>query len=157
MAAIERNRSDAAVPVFFQIGLRVTDLDVARAELSEALGLEWSEVDEREFDGWPIRVCFSRQGPPFLELIEGPAGSPWDPADGLGLDHLGYWTPDLTRENERLGNAGLELEYDGSAAGGSFAYHRAPRSGLRVEPVDIAGKPGIAARFGLDFALLEPE
>jgi hypothetical protein len=46
---------------------------------------------------------------------------------------------------------------DGSAAGGSFAYHRAPRSGLRVEPVDIAGKPGIAARFGLDFALLEPE
>jgi hypothetical protein len=110
MAAIERNRSDEAVPVFFQIGLRVTDLDVARAELSEALGLEWSEVDEREFDGWPIRVCFSRQGPPFLELIEGPTGSPWDPADGLGLDHLGYWTPDLTRENERLGNAGLELE-----------------------------------------------
>jgi len=61
----------------FQIGNRVRDLETAMAQLSEAFGVRWTPPADLRSDGWDIRVVFSREDPPFLELVEGPEGSPW--------------------------------------------------------------------------------
>lgn len=135
---------------FFQVGVLVQDIEAARAELERALGVEWSEIVEREIGEWRIRVCFVKQGPPYLELLEGPPGSPWDSSAGSRIDHIGYWTPDLAAEKQRLDEAGLALEVDGSTLGGVFTYHRGRESGLRVELIDDSGRAAFYERWGLE-------
>jgi hypothetical protein len=121
---------------YFQVGVLVEDIDAARAELGAALGLDWTDVITREIGEWSLQVCFAKQGPPYLELIEGPAGSPWEITDGPRIDHIGYWTDDLAETKQRLESAGLPMEFDGPKHGGVFTYHRGPKSGLRVELID---------------------
>jgi hypothetical protein len=134
----------------FQVGVLVADLDAARDELSAALGVTWGDALDREVDGWTIRVCFSKQGPPYLELIEGPEGSPWASDGGSRIDHIGYWTADIHRSRDELAGAGLPTEVDGAAAGGIFTYHRGRASGLRVELVDSSARDAFYERWGLD-------
>ena len=137
---------------YFHVGVLVNDLEAAQEELAVALGLDWGEPVERELGGWSLRVVYAKQGPPYLELIEGPAGSPWEAVDGPRLDHLGYWTDGLEvdSERERLARAGLPLEYDGTQAGGIFAYHRGRRSGVRVELLANSGRAAFHERWGLE-------
>jgi hypothetical protein len=134
-------------PPFFQVGVLVQDIDAARDELSRALGIVWSEVVERTNGDWQIRVCFSKEGPPYLELIEGPPGSPWDSSGGSRIDHIGYWTPDIDEHKRRLEQEGLELETDGSPL---FTYQTGRASGLRVELLDASGRDAFYERWGLD-------
>jgi hypothetical protein len=143
--------SEAAVThPYFQVGVLVEDLEAAREELGNALGLEWSDIVVREIDEWTIRVCFAKQGPPYLELIEGPAGSPWEATGGSRIDHIGYWADDLESSKHRLDAAGLALEVDGAAYGGVFTYHRGRKSGLRVELIDAGGRAAFYERWGLE-------
>jgi len=87
----------------FQVGIFVQDLDAAMAQVGSALGLTWSEISSRELEeGGRLRVVFSKQGPPHIELIEGPPGSPWDSTAGPRIDHLGYWSDDFAAERDRL-------------------------------------------------------
>ncbi len=134
---------------FFQVGVLVTDIEAARAELGAALGLDWSEVVARDVGEWTIRVCFARQGPPYLELIEGPAGSPWDCGGTSRIDHIGLWTDSLDDAKRSVTADGLALEVDGSRLGGKFTYHRGVDSGLRVELLDAAGREAFYERWGL--------
>lgn len=135
---------------FFQVGVLVENLESAQAELSQALGLEWSQTVERQNGEWSLRVCFSKQGPPYLELIEGPPGSPWETTDGSRIDHIGYWTDDLRSEVQGFDDRGLALEHDGTATGAVFTYHRGRESGLRVEFLDAAGRAAFHDRWGLE-------
>ncbi len=137
------------VQPFFQVGVLVEDLDAARDELGQALGLEWSDIVVRQNGEWEIRVCFAKQGPPFLELIEGPPGSPWEATHGSRIDHIGYWVDDLDASKQRLDADGVALEHDGSAHGGVFTYHRGRQSGLRVELIDTSGREAFYERWGL--------
>ena len=131
---------------FFQVGIIVQDLDAARDELGRALGVSWGTTVENEVDSHPIRLCFTREGPPYLELIEGPPGSPWDASGGPRIDHVGYWTPDIDRAREGLAAEGAAVEVDG----GFFAYLRAPQSGLRIELIVDSGRADFYRVFGLD-------
>jgi catechol 2,3-dioxygenase-like lactoylglutathione lyase family enzyme len=135
---------------YFQVGVLVEDLDAAREELGNALGLEWSDVVERVNGDWKIRVCFARQGPPFLELIEGPPGSPWETTHGSRIDHIGYWVDDIEAGKRRLADAGVAIEHDGTKSGGVFTYHRGSKSGLRVELLDASGRAAFYERWGLE-------
>jgi hypothetical protein len=134
---------------FFQIGLIVDDLDVAMEELGSALGIEWGPPQERRLGDVTCRITFGRHGPPYIELIEGKTGSPWDPDGGYRLDHIGYWTEDVAAESARLDQAGMPLEVDGSRMSGQWRYHRGSRTGLRVELVDVALQPAVLRTFGL--------
>lgn len=132
---------------FFQVGVLVEDIDASREELSRALGIVWSDVVERTPGEWRIRVCFSKEGPPYLELIEGPPGSPWDCSGGSRIDHIGYWTPDIERHKHNLEAGGLAIDTDSSPL---FTYQTGRASGLRVELLDDSGRATFYERWGLD-------
>jgi hypothetical protein len=124
---------------FFHVGLVVPDLAAAMHELSDALGSRWHEPHASRYGEWSITVTYSEQtGPPWLELISGSPGSPWDPAGGARMDHIGYWSGDLSADRCRLESAGVALEYDGTELGGKWLYLRASLAGLRIELLDIA-------------------
>jgi hypothetical protein len=139
-----------AAPPYFQVGILVQDLDAARDELGRALGLTFGETLERTNGPWTIRVCFALQGPPYLELIEGPPGSPWDNGGVSRIDHIGCWTPDIEASKAKLAEEGFSLELDGSQYGGLFSYHRGPASGLRVELLDASGEDAFYERWGIE-------
>jgi hypothetical protein len=134
----------------FQVGILVQDIDAARTELAAALGVRWAPTADRETEGWKIRACFSLEGPPYLELIEGPPGSPWDNGGASRIDHIGYWAPDIEQARDELAANGLDVEVDGTRSGGVFTYHRGRHSGLRVELIDAATRGAFYERWGLD-------
>ena len=95
---------------YFQAGVAVQNLEQAMEELSAALGLEWIGPQDRDVGGMQFRVSFARTAPPYLELIEGGPGSPWDATGGPHLHHLGYWTDDKNGDMARLEAAGMTKE-----------------------------------------------
>ena len=115
------------------------------AELGQALQVTWTEVHELNSDGWDIRVVFSEQGPPFIELVEGPPGSPWYVESGSAIDHLGYWSDAYASDRARLETLGLEV-----VRGGAGRVHfQLPAAGFRIELFDSAGRDALHEHFGL--------
>jgi hypothetical protein len=117
---------------YFHVGLVVEDLDAAMKELSAATGLQWAKVVTREIGDWTYRLVYSRTGPPYVELVEGGEGTPWDVSNGPRLDHLGWWIGDVDAELERLAAVGVPVERDLRQLG-SAAFVKAPASGLKIE------------------------
>jgi hypothetical protein len=135
---------------FFQAGIVVPDLKRAMQELSDALDVHWAEPVERQFEGSPLRMVFSVDGPPYLELIEGPAGSPWDTTGGPRLDHLGYWSDDIAADRDRFAADGINAEvYVPPAGGVGYGYFRAPATGLRIKLTDSRVRAESFARWGV--------
>lgn len=126
----------------YHLCFAVPDLDRATADLTRTVGVDWNPVQDRRLGDWDFRIVFSRQGPPFFEIIEGPPGSPWDCPDGPRFDHLGYWSEDLSSHSEALSAAGAPMDFDACPYGRGFAYHRLESIGARVELVDIAAQQG---------------
>ncbi len=127
---------------FYHACCVVPDLAHAMAELERGLGVRWSRPRGGQLGAWEYDIVFSRRGPPFLELIQGPPGSPWDAGAGPRCDHVGYWSDDLDRDGERLAERGLAMAFDGRPFGRSFAYHGLDGIGMRIELVDRAVQPG---------------
>ena len=126
---------------YFQVGVLVDDIDAAADELHRVAGLTFEAPRERQLGEWSIRNAFSVHGPPYIELIEGPPGSPWDHGGRPGLDHLGFWSPDLEADRMRLADEGIEIAADGTQLGGQWLYHRLPHSGMRTEHLDVKAQP----------------
>src|ERR1700733_14565441 len=53
-----------------------------------------------------LKIAYSCQGPPFLELIERVPASPWSIAGGI--HHLGYAVDDVRAVGRELQSAGLD-------------------------------------------------
>ncbi|RDI64350.1 VOC family protein [Nocardia pseudobrasiliensis] len=134
----------------YHVGIVVADLEAAMAEYSEHLGVEWRppvpvQSDLRTEDGsrlFTSRMVYSRQGPPYMELLERRAGTPWSEP---GLHHLGLWTPDVESESERLTEAGLPriISAADHSTGAPFVYHQTA-DGVRLELIDIGTTgPGV--------------
>lgn len=129
----------------YHFALVVENLEAAKQELTEALGLTWARDQRRqaclEAPDHPITLymayAYSLEGPPYLEIIEQRPDSPFAQ---LGLHHIGVWSDDPRAESARLEQAGWPRETVGLAPDGSWAgslYHRGT-AGLRVEVVNIA-------------------
>ncbi|HZE39162.1 MAG TPA: VOC family protein [Stackebrandtia sp.] len=144
----------AALTPPYHIALVVEDLDAAMADLGRTIGLEWNapfvggghlEMDGQVVEGAP-RVVFSRQGPPYLELVERVPGTVWAET---GLHHIGLWTDDIAAESANLEDRGAPLEAHGARGDGQrtfFCYHQTA-SGMRVELVDIGRSGPHLARY----------
>lgn len=134
---------------FYQVGVIVPALEPAMEELGTALGLTWGTVVEVDYEPAPIRFVFSVQGPPHIELIEGPQAGPWSSAGGPRIDHIGYWSSDVAADKRELRARGLPIDVDGEQLGNPiFAYHRAEHSGMRVELVSDAMRERFYASLG---------
>lgn len=132
---------------YYHVGMAVQDLDAAMLEIGTALALTWARVQEMTVDGYAIRFTYSVEGPPHVELVEGPAGSAWDSTGGSQLHHVGVFSGDLPGDRARLEAAGLQVEL----AGRGFAYLQGG-AGLRVELVDERARPAYERWFaGGDF------
>jgi len=127
-------------------GIRVPDLDLAMAEIGDALGVGWCTPQEHPQTVWmpdggetviPLRFTYSAQGPQHLELLEGAPGSIWDGREAPGLHHVGVWSDDVATDTSALLDAGWTLllaQQAPSKGYGIFTYLQPP-SGLIVELV----------------------
>jgi hypothetical protein len=149
---------------FWQVGVLVCDILASRAELTEALGLEWRDIQDFDIDGTlhPRGIvpeerhaglqCLSVQGPPFLELIQGNPGSRFDPKGHSRIDHLAYWS-DVAAASEHLEASGVVREIDGVP---NFAFHRGSVSGLRIELLPEQYRARFEARHGYGSGAVVP-
>lgn len=137
----------------YHVGMVVPDIEETMEELGRSLGVTWPEPQRRRrrfrsgddrFEA-ELRFVYSFEGPPYLELIEGVPGTPWDPRGSGSIHHVGVWVDDLEGAAGDLVAAGapIELTYDTPTLQ-SFTYH-VTAAGLRVELVDASRRPGIEA------------
>ena len=139
----------------YHVGVVVPDVRAAMEQYSRALGFTWTEVGDTVLDvvvdGEPrqarIAATYSRQGPPYLELVEELSGAVW--AQGaLGLHHVGFWTDDLEGSVRRLDDSGFAGRVRHAPADGPelFSYHSAA-PGLWWELVSTAFRERLTARL----------
>jgi hypothetical protein len=133
---------------FFQVAIVVPNLELAIDELSRSRGMSWTEPKDRELDGASYRTSWSHEGPPFIELIEGSPGTPWDAADGPRVDHLAWWSDNLDEEIDRHEANGVDVEFDHRLRGSPAAYLRAPHTGLRIQLVDKSYRSALENELG---------
>ena len=142
---------------FYHVGVFVTDLEEAIATYSRAMGLTFTEplslhipAVEEAGSSAPVdvRIAFSREAPPYYELIEKTGSGYYGREQPDGLHHLGIWVADveaglqagaaLAMEREAV----LRLE-DGSPL---VAFLRpAALHGVRLELVPEARRAGFEA------------
>lgn len=125
---------------FYHLCFAVQDIQRATEDLTRAVGVRWSPVSAGRLGEWDYSIVFSIDGPPFFEVIQGSAGSPWDATDGSRFDHIGYWARDITADKRRLEARGAPIEFDSCPYGRSFTYHRIDSIGARVELVDLSAQ-----------------
>jgi hypothetical protein len=131
-------------------GIVVDDLDAAKAELGEQLGLTWYE------GGASVRVttdvgtstettayALSKQGPHHVELGQSIPGTLWSASAPGHAHHLGYWVDDVVAASDRLlrhGSRRLASVAMTDDAPPMCAYHRTA-NGLIVEVVTREMRP----------------
>ena len=126
----------------FHVCMVVVDMEAAQKELTEALGVTWRPPHHSQYGEWEISVCYSHQGPPYLELVQGGEGGPWDTSQGSRIDHIGYFSEEVVKESERWQAAGIPIDFDPAPYGreGVFCYHKALAAGVRLELVNEANR-----------------
>src|SRR5262249_47349417 len=144
---------------FFHTGVVVPSLEAATAELS-AMGLHWRDVVA--YDGMTVwtpagelrsdlRRIYSVEGPPYVELIEGPAAIIFGDRGQPGRDHrLGFWSTDIDVEAAALEQSGYRrvlagLHEDGTIA--SAVFLRAP-SGPLIELIPTSRRQAVLGTDG---------
>ncbi|WP_428950326.1 VOC family protein [Streptomyces sp. cg35] len=137
---------------FYHVCFAVPDIEPAMRDLQRAAGVTWSDPVSDRLGAWDYRIAFTQGGPPFIELIEGAPGSPWDAAAGPRFDHLGFWSSDVDRGSRRLTDAGFPVDFSGCPYGRPFAYHRMDSIGARVELVDLGRQAGFLRAWHPDGA-----
>jgi hypothetical protein len=133
----------------YHTGIVVHDLEKAKTEMSDQLGLTWGAQGESEqpvvLESGPARLTFgfaySTQGPHRIELVQAIPGTLWEVPRPGSAHHLGYWCDDVPAMSAVLAARGLPLaarvgtgEPDGPVA---IVMHRSP-CGLYVELVDLS-------------------
>ncbi|HEY9311033.1 VOC family protein [Williamsia sp.] len=133
----------------FHVGIVTHDLEATQTQLSSLLGYEWGpEV------GAPIEVtlppglvtvevrCAFSITTPRLEVVRSVPGTFWEPAEGSGVHHAGYWSDDVDADAAELTSQGYVTEATRSGPDGSlfFAFLRSD-TGYRMELVTRAAEP----------------
>jgi hypothetical protein len=107
-----------AASVYFHVAVLVEGLETAMADFGAALGLTFHDPITAEFgrleDPDPhesfVRCTYSREGPPYIELLEANGDGIFSLKHGEGVHHVGLWHPDVTGACEALSNRGVGTE-----------------------------------------------
>ena len=141
----------------FHVGILVPDLDEAVERFAEVLGLSFKEpavahVDRFEqgasVEALDLRISWSIEGPPYLELLESQDNGGLYGHHHEGLHHVGLWEPDPEALIGRLRNLGLGQEATQySPDDRILATYTAPAElyGTRLEFIDASRRPGMEA------------
>src|SRR6202022_3717025 len=111
---LPRGPSAMTVGPMFHTASVVPDLEKAREEPGRGLALTWTEprISERVIhtetgdQEVTLRVVFSYEGPPHVELVEAQPGTIFGGAE-MSVHHVGVWTDDVNAASERLVEQGL--------------------------------------------------
>ena len=111
--------ADGAAPdVYFHVGILVNDLESAIERFSKVLGLTFNEPMTANFarleDPGPhegfVRCTYSREGPPYVELLESNGDGLFSSSHGEGVHHLGFWDADTEGRCLALAAHGVDTE-----------------------------------------------
>src|SRR5262245_28925860 len=137
----------AAVENVYHAGYLVPDLRAGMERFGRVLQITWATPFEMESgfataNGEPdsdrVRIAFSNEGPPFVELIEvvPRPGSIFAEPSGGGFHHFGMYAERWRDATARLCAEGMMLERTGSGV----AFVRDPHLRLRIEVVSFKGR-----------------
>ncbi|WP_013334261.1 VOC family protein [Gloeothece verrucosa] len=136
------------VSTYFHIGVIVPDLKEAIKNFSEVLGITFTDPQyfhiPRLEDPEPHRhdpyVAFSRQGPPYYELIEASGDGIFSAKHEGKILYLGVWEKDMKARIEALEKEGIAIDAWFRNQEGSipFTVITSPQGplGIRIEYVD---------------------
>ena len=114
----------------FHFALAVPDLQRAMALLGPGLNVDWTAIRPGEIvleneagrTSTAMQAVYSRQGPPFIELVTGPAGTFFSSVEGPRLHHAGVIVDDVRVEVERLQALGMVVAGWGAGDPPGVAY-----------------------------------
>lgn len=144
----------------YHVAFVVPDLEEAMARYEQAFSYRWTRVRDRTrtvtTEAGPqevrLRIVFSIEGPPHVELIERAPQSLWDGPETL--HHIGYWAEDVKVESARLAACGLPwaASMDLGEPGGPWrmAYHRSAVGDGYIELLDASVRAEFEARLAGD-------
>lgn len=138
-------------PNVYHYGILVSDIDKAIKLYGRLFGLTFHEPtevhlnrlvdpDEHEFD---LRVTYSQQGPPYMELLEAKGDGVYSAGHGEGVHHIGMWDPAIDENKKRYVDSGVEVDGEVlNADGTTFAWYTNPKTtgGVRFEFVDESAR-----------------
>jgi len=131
------------------VGFIVADLQIAIPRVEEALGIRFAEPaiarapvlqeGERRRE-LALPIAWSREGPPYIELIEGNREEGlYSLAHGEGFHHLGFWEPDFGALERHLDAIQLPAEatqFDDASAPIAIYTRGSHLHGMRLEFVN---------------------
>jgi hypothetical protein len=146
----------------YHVGIVVSDLERAMAQLTDVAGVSWGRVQRYPVDfttpagsrTFHQTFVMTLEGPPYIELLVATPGSVWE---RTGMHHLGLWSEDVPGESARAEARGCMWEQaivdaNGRRAGG--CYHILPELDARIELVSRATSAPRLQRYlaGGDYA-----
>jgi catechol 2,3-dioxygenase-like lactoylglutathione lyase family enzyme len=138
------------VTSMYHFGVLVYDLEAAVERFTDLFGLTFNDPTvfhlsrAAELNGEhpiDIRATYSRQGPPYMELVEAKGNGVWRAELGEGLHHVGMWDPSIEKNAIDYQEKGLLAEARIlGPTGDAFTWYSNPDNahGIRFEFVDEA-------------------
>ncbi|MFN0093270.1 MAG: VOC family protein [Dehalococcoidia bacterium] len=143
----------SAIPYenIYHLGIVVPDIHRAMDELGQQLGTSWSELRTfpvRVTDGggplteYAVQATYSREGPPYLELIGAIGNGIWGVEQAGRIHHAGAYCEDIAKEKARLEALGFVTETHGVLPDGAVGgpIYLSNRYGLRLELAAYSGR-----------------
>jgi hypothetical protein len=140
------------VTPMFHYGILVQDIEAAMERFGDLMGFTFHEPTTVHLNRLadPVehqiefRATYSRQGPPFMELMEMAGDGIYASRHGEGIHHIGLWDPNIEMNRARLtGHHHLRPEATVLTPNGSaFAWFSDPASshGVRLEFIDAEAR-----------------
>jgi len=145
----------------YHLGIATCDLERARSQLGDLLGVAWSPTRTVEGElptvgayAGPTRRMHSLGGPMRLELIEGTPESVWATTRIAELHHYAYWSADVAADVQQLVDLGWRIEMssvDGEGRPTVFAYLVKPGH-IRIEFLADSQRPAYEDVVGVPVA-----
>ena len=144
----------------YHVGILVRDIAEARDRFSAALGITFGPVEPRVLtftsdEADEVVLCYSVEGPPYIELIEANGAGLFGLQHPEGVHHIGAWVTDGASHCAALGAKGVAADRQLRSVDGpyghseNFVWFNAPADlhGVRFEFVDDTVRAALEERF----------
>jgi hypothetical protein len=141
----------------FHVGILVADITTAVHRFEDVLGLDFGPVRgfDIEWEGTQpfkgeVFAVYSKQGPPYIELLQGAGDGLFSIAGGERIHHLGMWEPGGwdaygARDPRHCLEVMSSLRFESDGPPRQWMTDPDELCGARIEYSDLALRPGIEA------------